>query len=328
MIRAIILILAFSSSAQGGVLERMYATYSSPNTPASWKIRLRGEMMRYSQALEVSEARVSAGGLGPAAAGPATLRAVKAVGFAVPETPAAVRLTDGTGVIIPEGSLRADALITIETMPPTPASPEARGRAALKLAAVSEAVEFGPSGTRFQAPVQIALAYDLAVVRANNLSLRDLKVHHWNEAEQAWEPLSSTVDEEAGLIRAQSTHFSLYQAMGSGGIGTLATGAYGLVDVYAFPNPARGRAVTIRVQVGNADSVSARIYDQAGRKVHETSSSASASVDDGNGKGPQPTYDLTWDTSGIGSGVYTFIVKASRAGESDIKVSKKLAVIR
>lgn len=331
MIRIFICMLFFSSHAQAGVLERMYEIYNSTSTPASWKALVRGQMVLYSRALNVSEPSPSGTEFATAAATaarPASLSAVKAAGFAVPEAPTAVRLTDGTGVSLPEGALREDAMITVETVPQTPASSAARGRAELKLSAVSEAVEFGPAGLTFRSPVRIALAYDTAVVRAKNLNVRDLKVHYWDESKQAWEPLPSTVDESARLVRAQSTHFSLYQAMGSGGIGTLAAGAYGLVDVYAFPNPARGRAVTIRVQVGNADLVSARIYDLAGRKVHETSSSASATVDDGNGKGPQPTYDLTWDTSGIGSGVYTYVVKAGRAGESDITVAKKIAVIR
>ncbi|MDP3541152.1 MAG: T9SS type A sorting domain-containing protein [Elusimicrobiota bacterium] len=332
MNKSLVLIFLFTSPAQAGVLDRMYEIYNSTSTPASWKLRLRDEMLRYSRALDISEP--SQGGSDSIAVSaaeavkPASLSSVKAIGFAVPEAPTAVRLTDGTGVSLPEGALREDAMITVETVPETPASPAARGRAEMKLTAVSEAVEFGPPGTSFRAPVQIALAYDTAVVRAKNLKARDLKVHYWNESQQAWEPLPSTVDESARLVRAQSTHFSLYQAMGSGGIGVLATGAYGLVDVYAFPNPARGRTVTLRVQVGNADSVSVRIYDVNGRKIHEASSSSSAVVDDGNGKGAQPTHDMTWDPSGIGSGVYTYVVTAGRAGESDIKVAKKLAVIR
>lgn len=332
MRKLFVVMLFFSSPAQAGVLERMYEIYSSTSTPAAWKLRMREEMLRYSRALEISEPSSSGSDSITAAATevikPASLGAVKAAAFAVPETPTTVRLTDGTGVNLPKGALRADAMITVETVPETPASPTARGRAEMKLAAVSEAVEFGPSGASFRAPVQIALAYDTAVVRAKNVKARDLKVHYWNESTQAWEPVPSTVDESARLVRAQIAHFSLYQAMGSGGIGVLATGAYGLVDVYAFPNPARDRTVTFRVQVGNADSVSVRIYDVAGRKIHETSSSSSAIVDDGNGKGAQPTYDMTWDTSGVGSGVYTFIATANRAGESDIKVAKKVAVIR
>lgn len=332
MRKIFIVMLFFSSPAQADVLDRMYEIYDSTSTPTAWKLRLRAEMLRYSRALETSEPPPSGNNSAAASAvesiKPASLSAVKAAAFAVPERPTAVRLTDGTGVNLPEGALREDAMITVETVPEIPASPTARGRAEMRLSAVSEAVKFGPPGTSFRAPVQIALAYDTAVVRAKNLKARDLKVHYWNESRQAWEPLPSTVDESARLVRTQSTHFSLYQAMGSGGIGVLATGAYGLVDVYAFPNPARGRTVTLRVQVGNADSVSVRIYDVNGRKIHEASSSSSAVVDDGNGKGAQPTHDMTWDTSGIGSGVYTYVVTASRAGESDIKVAKKLAVIR
>ncbi|MBI2385943.1 MAG: T9SS type A sorting domain-containing protein [Elusimicrobia bacterium] len=332
MNKILVFIFLCTSPAQADVLDRMYEIYSSPNTSASWKLRMREEMLRYSRALELNEPSPSGGD--PFAVStaetvkPASFNAGKAAAFAVSETPAAVRLTDGTGVSLPKGALREDAIITVETIPETPASPTARRRAEFKLSAVSESVEFGPHGTSFRVPVQIALAYDPAVVRAKNLNARDIKIHYWNEATQAWEPLPSTVDESAHLVRAQSAHFSLYQAMGSGGIGVLATGAYGLVDIYAFPNPARGRTVTIRVQVGNADSVSVKIYDLAGRRIHEMSATSAAILDDGNGKGAQPTSDMTWDTSDVGSGVYTYVMTATRNGESDIKVAKKVAVIR
>jgi len=118
--------------------------------------------------------------------------------------------------------------------------------------------------------------------------------------------------------------------MGTSGAGTLAADAgFRLVEVYAFPNPARGsQAVTIRVQVGLADSVDVSVYDISGKQVHSGSVLSPQILDDGNGKGPQYTFDYSWNTSGAGSGVYIYSVTARKAGSSPISKRGKVGVIR
>lgn len=105
--------------------------------------------------------------------------------------------------------------------------------------------------------------------------------------------------------------------------------AFGLVDIYAFPNPARGgHSATIRVQVGLADSVDVDIYDVAGRQVNSGSVLSPSILDDNNGKVPQYTFDYVWDTSGVGSGVYVYAVTAKKAGAGPIRKQGKVGVIR
>jgi len=102
-----------------------------------------------------------------------------------------------------------------------------------------------------------------------------------------------------------------------------------LRDVYAFPNPSRrGQAVTIRAQVGLADSVEVNIYDVSGRQVHSAVFGSPVVLDDGNGKGPQYTYDYSWNVSGAGSGVYIYAVTAKKAGSGPIRKQGKVGVIR
>jgi hypothetical protein len=143
--------------------------------------------------------------------------------------------------------------------------------------------------------------------------------------------MPSTVDPVRHVVVALTSHFSLYQPLGVG-VGPAATAdtTFGLKAVYVFPNPARGvRSVTFRVQPGQADSVSVRVYDLAGRKIHESSDfTVNSSYDDGNGLGAQITYDHVWDISGVGSGVYYYVITAKKAGHADLHKSGRVGVVK
>jgi hypothetical protein len=83
------------------------------------------------------------------------------------------------------------------------------------------------------------------------------------------------------------------------------------------------------MQSGLAETVEVRVYDLSGRKIHESSDfTFLGAVDDGNGKGPQDTYDHVWSVGGVGSGVYTYVIKASHGGDKPITRSGKVGVIR
>ena len=106
-------------------------------------------------------------------------------------------------------------------------------------------------------------------------------------------------------------------------------GDFNIRDAYAFPNPARGgRAVTIRVQVGLADSVDIAILDVTGRPVHSGTVSSAVIVNDARGKGAQWTFDYAWDASHVGSGIYTFTATAHKSGRPNIRKTGRLVVLR
>ncbi len=249
-----------------------------------------------------------------------------------------VQRPDQVAVAVPPAALTQDIEISIAY----PAAQSARETVAAekKLLPVSLPVAFGPEGTTFAAAVTITLPYDPALVQAQKLRERDLTVHYWNEVLQAWEALPSRVDATEHLVSAEVQHFSVYQVLGAGGseVGVEGSGvgvaaaetALGFKAVYVFPNPVRGQTtVTIRVQPGQADSVEVRVYDLSGRKVHaSTSFNNLGTFDDGNGLGPQFTYDHVWDISGVGSGVYTYAVTAKKAGQADVVKSGKLGIIK
>lgn len=241
---------------------------------------------------------------------------------------------DGAGVSIPPNALPDDLKITVSTMSLASAVQSAAmdivaGGKGLKPAYAP--VEYGPEGTKFSAPVQLVVPYNPQLIASQGLSEDSLKVHYWNKQRGDWEALESVVDKNAHTVSAKTPHFSLYQVLGStgAGYGVLAADAtYGLKAAYAFPNPVRTGALTIRIQPGLADSVSVRVYDVAGRKVHESSDFVLSTLDDGNGLGAQYTYDHAWDISGVGSGVYTYVITAKKAGQADIHKTGRAGVVK
>ena len=244
-----------------------------------------------------------------------------------------VRRSDRAGVLIPPNALAQNLDIRIS-------HPDVTDEAVRKAKAVEKGraqaslpVAFGPEGAAFSAPVTITIPYDSTLVASQGMREEDLKVHHWSTILQAWEALQSRVDTSEHLVSAKVLHFSVYQVLGVGGSGigvAAAEVSLGFKAAYVFPNPVRGQStVTIRVQPGLADSVEVRVYDLADRKIHASSSfNNRGAFDDGNGLGPQFTYDHVWDVSGVGSGVYTYIVMAKKAGQADIVKSGKVAVVK
>ncbi len=244
---------------------------------------------------------------------------------------AKVERDDGAGVHVPKGALAADLEITVERGDENQDKEQKTAkRRVLKITAVSEEVQYGPEGTIFNTPVTLTLPYDAAAIAAQGLKEDDLKVYYWNATLQDWEAMPSAVDKQSKTVNAQTIHFSAYQVGALGGIGIAAIDDFGLRDGYVFPNPSRnGSAVTFRMQPGSADSIEVRVYDLAGRKVHSSSDFRfRGALDDGNGKGAQNTYDHVWDVSGIGSGVYTFVMTAKKAGQPDIRKTGKIGIVK
>lgn len=249
--------------------------------------------------------------------------AARAAFAAVGREANAVRAKDRSAVVIPEGATTTGLGVSVS--PPKKSDVlENQRRAGVEarkgLVAASSGVQYGPEGARFTKPVTLELPYDRASLPAG-VSENGLCVHYWNPVNSDWEKLDSSVDTQNQIVRAQTTHFSLYQIFGGGASATI--NDWSLRAAYAFPNPARdGGAVTIRIQPGLADSVEVHIYDPAGRKVHSSSDFGFSVV------GAQKTYDHVWDTSGAAVGVYTFVIRARQAGQADIGKTGKIGVIK
>jgi hypothetical protein len=249
---------------------------------------------------------------------------------------ASVRAKDRSAVVIPEGAAAGGLGVTVAP-PKTNDVFENKRRTDVEshkgLVPAASGVQYGPEGTHFAKPVTLELPYDRAHLPAG-VAENDLAVHYWNPVTGDWEKLESSVDTRNQIVRAQTTHFSLYQIFG-GGSGASSTPAsandptFAVHAAYAFPNPSRsGAPVVFRVQPGQADSVSVRVYDLSGRLVHDSSLRDAGSLDDGNGFGAQFTFEHAWDVSGVGSGVYVYIVTGRKAGAGDIRATGKIGVIK
>jgi hypothetical protein len=225
--------------------------------------------------------------------------------------------------VVPAGALAQALEVTVDKGAET--SDLKRALALQALGEAGPAVEFGPHGTQFGAPVTLELPYAPSLVPSGKTPA----VHYWNAQAKRWEPLATRLDASQGKAFAQTDHFSTYKLLVPGVLSpSAASDAFTLHAAYAFPNPARGKNVTIRAQVGLADSVEVKVYDVSGRLLHEGSFGQPSVVDDGNGLGPQWSYDHVWDTSQAGTGVYLFVIKAKKSGAGDIRTSGKAGVIK
>jgi hypothetical protein len=240
-----------------------------------------------------------------------SLAAKAALGLVKPEG-SVVRSAERSAVVIPEGA--ASSVLAVTLSPASSDETQSRRRREARqrhgLQEAGQGVEFGPEGARFTKPVTLELPFDRS-------AQGELAIHYWNPGAGQWEKLASSVDRQAGLVRAQTDHFSLYQVMASTALTPAAGAALAFGDVYSFPNPARpGQNPTIHVEAGSADRLELRFYDSAGALVN------SAALD---GSG---VFEYTWDVSGVGSGVYIYVATASQQGAGRITKKGRLAVIR
>ena len=121
-------------------------------------------------------------------------------------------------VVFPEGAVTSPLGVTVST-PKKSDLMEIRRQAAVEsrkgLVAASGGVQYGPEGSHFAKPVTLELPYDRAALPAG-VSESDLAVHYWIPALGDWEKLASSVDSRNQIVRAQTSHFSLYQIFGGG----------------------------------------------------------------------------------------------------------------
>lgn len=195
------------------------------------------------------------------------------------------------------------------------------------LVEVSKPVKFGPHGIGFEKPVTIALPYDSAKL-PEGVKAKNLKICHWNAQSAEWEELDSRVSEEENLVRADITHFSVYQVM-AGGVensGPAPDPDFKLNEVYAYPNPAKaGEKPKIHIEASSGEKVLIKIYTVSGRLVKEAAVTGVPSlIEDGNGSENAYEYEVIEE---LASGVYYYLIEVSK-GAQKLKASGKLALLR
>jgi hypothetical protein len=258
-------------------------------------------------------------------AAPAVPLAPKAAVSVVDASGSEVRSKEGTGVVVPPGAVASGLSVTVSAAPaPAPAENKRQdsARGTLGIVPAGEPVQFGPEGTHFARPVTIELPFDRTLL-AEGVPASALAVHYWNPRSAAWEPLTSVVDAQSGLVRAQTSHFSLYQVHASSTAvssaqPSAASGGLSISQAYAYPNPARhGARPLIHVEATGADTVEFSVYDLAGRLLEQGAAGVAGGV-----------AEYPVDTGKLGSGVYLFVVKAQAQGQGAVKRRGRLAVLK
>jgi hypothetical protein len=242
----------------------------------------------------------------------------------LPESGGAVEAGNRARVSIPAGALDEETTVAIyqpelEVLEKTEMSASQDG---LNIAPVGSVVEFSPDGLRFSSDVLISVPYQSSQLPAGK-TVKDIRVFHWDRLLRQWIELETIADGAVNRVSAYVRHFSIYQAMATGVYRLSADSAFRLGDVYAFPNPAKRANPTIHAELGQADSVMLRIYDISGQQAHEADITSYLTT-----VGGTYAYEYTWDVSGKASGVYLYVIRAKKAGFSDITVKSKLAVIK
>jgi hypothetical protein len=216
--------------------------------------------------------------------------------------------------------------------PVSPDSPQGTSvlteASAMGLAPVSAIYDMGPEGAVFDPPGIMIFHYSSSTLPAGDRE-EDLGVYHYNSLTgQLDKPLGQILDTENKTITVPISQFSsifLVLASGPAGRGT-APGpdpSFRLGEVYAFPNPAKhGKRPTVHVECGIADSVDIRIYDIAGDQIASVQLGTPSIIDN------KYAYEYDWDISDIASGVYSYMAQAKKAGEQEVRVMKKMAVIK
>ncbi|MBI4424741.1 MAG: hypothetical protein HY554_13495, partial [Elusimicrobia bacterium] len=177
---------------------------------------------------------------------------------------------------------------------------------------VGQAHEFGPDGLRFEEAARLTLRYDATEEGTAVL-------HHLDAATGRWEPVPGSVA-GAETVSAPIRHFSVYAAIAVPQDALL--GSAKILEVYAFPNPARRAIPTIRAELASpADTVEARVYSLHGELV-------TALPLPGHIRGFGPARYEAKLTAALPSGVYWVAVIATRRNEAVSSRKTKLAIVR
>jgi hypothetical protein len=195
------------------------------------------------------------------------------------------------------------------------------------LKSITKAVKFGPHGMKFEKPITIALNYNSNDM-PEGAKEENLRICYWNPETEEWEPMASTVSKEDKLVRAQTSHFSVYQIMADitpAEVPAVIPANFTLGNVYVFPNPAAAVEPSIHIESNDADSVLIRIYSVSGREVKELNINQAATLID-DGSGAKFAYEKALGTD-MPSGIYFYYVEVKKGGVK-LKKTGKFAIIR
>ncbi len=225
-----------------------------------------------------------------------------------------VELSDGTGVYFPPGALKQDSDVAV-TIVPASRIPEG-DMTDNNWRPVNRAWEFEvqPDNT-FNKNVTVKLSYTDTDVAG--MDKENLRVYWYDETAGIWRMVDTSVPMSSqNQVYAYVPHFTMFR------IAQYIPPEYIISkdSAYVYPNPAEGNEVTFKFRLMKAAEIELQVFNVAGELIKEFSQSYLA---EDAGK----TQEISWDISGIASGVYLWYLKGETSGRED-KVIKKLAIIK
>ncbi len=223
-----------------------------------------------------------------------------------------VRLSDGMEVAVPAAAASQNDKILVTRLDPVSHEPLFRSAAAAQAnpTGVVYRVAFQNPATRLLSPAVITLPYEDSDVEG--MDLENLRIYALSEGR--WAMLNtSSVDAAGRKVSAEVSRFSVFGIMEYVPSGAVISPA----EVYTYPNPARGDALTFKFRPAYKSHVKISVYNPAGEKVASFErADCPASI----------ASEISWDIRGVASGVYVYRVEVRSSAGSAV-VNKKLAII-
>lgn len=223
-----------------------------------------------------------------------------------------VRLVDGMEVSIPRNSVSQNDNILVTRLNPATYQPLFSAKAntrALPTDVVYE-IKFENPGTKLTGRAGVTLPYtdaEIAGLDEENLRIYTLSGSNWLLND------TSVVMPDVNKVKAESDRFSVFRIMQYAPSGVLLASG----EVYTYPNPAKGSALTFKFRVGDKADVTVDIYNVAGEKVARLEKTACPAG---------LTSEIAWGIENTASGVYVYRLEA-KSSSGTKSVTKKLAIV-
>ena len=223
-----------------------------------------------------------------------------------------VRLADGMVVDIPRDSVNQNDNILVTKLDPATYQPLAgvKANTGVRPTGVVYEIKFENTATKLVKNATIALPYtdsDAAGKDPENLRIYTLSGATWLLVN------TSKPYPDQHKVTAEVSHFSVYSIMEYVPSGELLDKS----EVYTYPNPAKGAALTFKFKPADKAYVKIDVYNIAGEKVARLEKeNCPAGL----------TSEIVWGIENIASGVYQYRVEAVSASGTK-SVIKRLAVI-
>jgi hypothetical protein len=176
--------------------------------------------------------------------------------------------------------------------------------------------ETGEDVSVFSLPISLTLSYDPQSVAPE----APVSLFHWDENRQSWEASpSENTDRERKTVSVQSFHLSQFSVFSAPSASPSDWG-----EVFVYPNPAVGTTATFHIETGPQDNLTLRVYELTGAQAHEATLTGTPGINTINRK---QAYEYAWNTTGVASGTYLYVIEASYRGETR-RLLKKLFIAK